>query len=218
MTHILLIGGHGKVALRLTPLLVSAGHRVSSVIRNPDQRGEVEAGGAEAVVADVEQLSIEEMADVVGGHEALLWLAGAGGGNPERTKAVDHLAAVRSMDAAVASGLRRYVMLSYLGAGPDHGVDPSSSFYAYAEAKAAADDHLRRSALDWTILGPGSLTSEAGTGRIEIADHPTAASVSRDDVAAVAAAVVDHPATVGHTLNFNAGPTPILEAIEQLTA
>ncbi|MEO6988288.1 MAG: SDR family oxidoreductase [Aquihabitans sp.] len=218
MSHILLIGGHGKVALRLTPLLVAAGHQVSSVIRNPEHRSAVETAGAEAVIADVEKLSTTELSDVVGGHQALVWLAGAGGGDPERTKAVDHLAAVRSMDAAVASGLQRYVMLSYLGAGLDHGVPPSSSFFAYAEAKAAADDHLRRSAMDWTILGPGALTLDPGTGRIEIADHPAASSVSRDDVAAVAAAVLDNPATVGHTLNFNAGPTPIVEAIEEFIA
>ena len=217
MTRILLIGGHGKVALRLTPLLVEAGHRVTSAIRNPDHRAEVESVGAEAVIADVEHLTTDEMADVISGHDAVVWLAGAGGGDPERTNAVDHLAAVRTMDAAVACGLRRYVMLSYLGAGLDHGVDPSSSFYAYAEAKAAADHHLRRSALDWTILGPGALTLDPGTGRIEIADHPAASSVSRDDVAAVAAAVLDNPSTVGHTLNFNSGPTPIVEAIERFT-
>ena len=218
MTRTMIIGGHGKVALRLAPLLAAAGHRVSSVIRNPDQRGDVEALGAEAVIADVEALSTEELAELTAGHDALVWLAGAGGGDPARTKAVDHLAAVRSMDAAAASGVRRYVMLSYLGAGLDHGVDPGSSFFAYAEAKAAADDHLRRSALDWTILAPGALTLEAGTGRIELADHPTADSVSRDDVAAVAAAVVDDAATIGRTLSFNAGPTAIEEAIGRFSA
>lgn len=206
------------MALRLTPLLVDAGHQVTSAIRNPDHRADVELGGAEAVVADVEHLSTDEIAEVLGGHDGVVWLAGAGGGDPERTNAVDHLAAVRTMDAAAARGLRRYVMLSYLGAGLDHGVDPSSSFHAYAAAKAAADHHLRRSTLDWTILGPGALTLDPGTGHIEIADHPTASSVSRDDVAAVAAAVLDNPSTVGHTLNFNSGPTPIVEAIEQFTA
>lgn len=218
MTRTLIIGGHGKVALRLTPLLVSAGHRVSSVIRNPDQREDVAAAGAEAVIADVEQLSQAELVEVIEGHDALVWLAGAGGGDPARTEAVDHLAAVRSMDAAAACGLRRYVMLSYLGAGFDHGVDPSSSFHAYAEAKAAADHHLRQSTLDWTILGPGALTSDPGTGHIEIADHPAASSVSRDDVAAVAAAVLDDPSTIGRTVNFNSGPTTIVEAIEGFTA
>lgn len=216
MTRIMLIGGHGKVALRLTPLLVAAGHEVASVVRNPDHRTDVESAGATAVVADVEHLGVDELAEVVGDQEVLVWLAGAGGGDPERTEAVDHLAAARSIDAAKASGVRRYVMLSYLGAGLDHGVDPGSTFFAYAEAKAKADAHLRRSELDWTILGPGALTSDPGTGHIELADHPAADSVSRDDVAAVAAAVIEHPATVGHTLNFNTGPTPISEAIEQL--
>lgn len=215
MTRIMLIGGHGKVALRLTPLLVVAGHQVSSVIRNPDHRADVESAGAIAVVADVEHLGVDELTEVVDGQEALVWLAGAGGGDPARTEAVDHLAAVRSMDAAKAGGVRRYVMLSYLGAGLDHGVDPDSTFFAYAEAKAKADAHLRQSALDWTILGPGALTSDPGIGQIELADHPAASSISRDDVAAVAAATIDQAATIGHTLNFNSGPTPIVEAIDQ---
>lgn len=217
MTRIMLIGGHGKVALRLTPLLVAADHQVTSVIRNPDHRADIEAAGATAVVADVEQLDVDELGKVIDGQDAVVWLAGAGGGDPARTEAVDHRAAVRTMDAAQASGVRRYVMLSYLGAGFDHGVEPDSTFFAYAEAKAKADDHLRRSGLDWTILGPGSLTSEPGTGRVELADRPAADSVSRDDVAAVAAVVIEQSATAGHTVNFNAGPTPINEAIEQLT-
>ena len=218
MSRILIIGGHGKVALRLTPLLVSAGNQVTAVIRNPDHQADVEAVGATSAVADVEKLSVTELASVLDGHDAVVWAAGAGGGDPERTRAVDHLAAVRSMDAAANCGVGRYVMVSYLGAGLDHGVDPNSTFFAYAEAKAAADDELRRSSLDWTILGPGALTSEPGTGRIELSDHPVSNSVSRDDVAAVAAAALAHPSTIGHTLNFNTGPTPIVEAIDGLSA
>src|SRR5699024_3490963 len=139
------IGGHGKVALHLAPLLVEHGHSVSSLIRNPDHRDDVAAAGAEPVLADVEQLDLDALTEVLRGHDAVVWSAGAGGGNPQRTFAVDRDAAVRSMDAAAGAGVRRYVMVSYFGAGPDHGVSEDNSFFAYAEAKAAADEHLRRS-------------------------------------------------------------------------
>ena len=117
-----------------------------------------------------------------------------------------------SIDAAVAAGVRRYVMVSYFGAGPDHGIDPDDGFYAYAEAKAAADAHLRASGLDVTIIAPSALTLDEPTGRIDTTAERSA-SVSRADVAAVIAAAVLEPATIGRTIRFNSGPTPIAEAI-----
>jgi len=126
---------------------------------------------------------------------------------------VDHDAAIRSMAAAQAAGVRRYVMVSYFYSHPDHGVPQDSPFFPYADAKAAADDHLRATGLDWTILGPSSLTDEPGTGRIETGEGTTPRTVSRDDVAAVAAYVLDHPSTIGRTIEFNNGGTPIAEAI-----
>ena len=98
----------------------------------------------------------------------MVWSAGAGGGSPERTYAVDRDAAIRSMDAAAEAGVGRYVMVSYFGAGPDHGVPADNSFFAYAEAKAAADAYLRGTGLDWTILGPGALTDGPGNGLIDV--------------------------------------------------
>src|SRR5699024_3717308 len=126
--------GHGKIAMQLHPQLVEADHRVTAVVRNPDHVAEVEGTGAHAVVADVEQLDTDAFAELVGGHDAIVWSAGDGGGNPARTKAVDEEAAIRSMDAAAAAGVGRYVMVSYNGAGPDHGVDPQTPFWHYAEA------------------------------------------------------------------------------------
>ena len=104
-------------------------------------------------------------------------------------------------------------MVSYFGAGADHGVDPSDSFYAYAEAKTAADAHLRASALDWTILAPSALTLDEPTGRID-ATATASASVPRGDVAAVIAAAVAEPATIGRRIRFNSGDTPIAEALQ----
>ncbi|MBZ6372222.1 MAG: NAD(P)H-binding protein [Microbacterium hominis] len=212
MARILIIGGHGKVALLLEPLLVAAGHHVTAVVRNADHEADVRATGAVPLVADVETFDTEQLTNLVSGNDVVIWSAGAGGGDAARTYAVDRDAAIRSIDAAVAAGVRRYVMVSYFGAGPDHGVDPDDGFYAYAEAKAAADAHLRASGLDVTIIAPSALTLDEPTGRIDTTAERSA-SVSRADVAAVIAAAVLEPATIGRTIRFNSGPTPIAEAI-----
>lgn len=212
MSRILLIGGHGKVALLLEPLLVDAGHDVTAVVRNPEHEADVAATGATPLVADVEHLDVAALTDLARGHDVAIWSAGAGGGNPDRTYALDRDTAIRSMDAAAAAGVRRYLMVSYFGARADHGIDPDNPFFAYAEAKAAADDHLRTTALDWTILAPSTLTLDEPTGRID-AEATASGSVSRADVAAVTAAAVDEPATIGRTVRFNAGDTPIAEAL-----
>jgi uncharacterized protein YbjT (DUF2867 family) len=212
MSRVLIIGGHGKIALRLAPLLVERGDVVTSVIRNPDHADEVAATGAIPLVADIEHLDTSGLGDIVQGHDAVVWSAGAGGGNPERTYAVDRDAAIRSMDAAKAEGVARYVMVSYLGAGPDHGVPEDDSFFPYAEAKTAADEHLRASELDYTILQPGPLTLDEPTGLIEAAD-PGDGRVSRADVAAVVAAVLVDGSTIRRTIAFGNGGTPIAEAV-----
>lgn len=212
MARILLIGGHGKVALLAEPLLVHAGHHVTAVIRNPDHEADVAATGATPLVVDIETLDLDQFTNLVSGNDVVIWSAGAGGGAPARTYAIDRDAAIRSIDAAAAAGVARYVMVSYFGAGPDHGVAPGNSFFAYAEAKAAADAHLRASGLEWTILAPSALTLDEPSGRIDVAADESA-SVSRADVAAVIAATLGEPATIGRTVKFNTGGVPIAEAL-----
>ncbi|UIJ33342.1 NAD(P)H-binding protein [Allobranchiibius sp. GilTou73] len=217
MTSIAIFGGHGKVALTLSRLLVAAGHDVRSIFRNEDHVPDVVATGATPVVADLETSDVPAMAELLHGVEAVVWTAGAGGGSEARTYAVDRDAAIRSMNATVSAGATRYVMVSYFGAGPDHGVPHDNSFFAYAEAKAAADEYLRGTGLDWTILGPSSLTDDEPTSRIEINDGSArGGSVDRADVAAVIAGVLELPASYGRIIDFNNGPTPIGEALEGL--
>ena len=211
MARIALIGGHGKVALLAEPLLVDAGHSVSAIIRNPDHRADIEATGATPVVADIETMDTEALTQLLGDHDVVVWSAGAGGGSPDRTYAVDRDAAIRSMDAAKAAGIKRYVMVSYFGAKPDHGVPEDNSFFAYAEAKAAADTYLRSSGLDWTIAMPSSLTLEPARG-IDL--NPTeGGSASREAVAQVIVEAVDNPSTIGADLPFNDGDTPVADAL-----
>ena len=211
--RITIFGGHGKIALLLAPLLVEAGHEVTSVVRNPDHVPDVEATGATALVSSVEDADLETLTAQLQGVDAVVWSAGAGGGNPERTYAVDRDAAIRSMDAAVEAGVGRYVMVSYLGARRDHGVPADHGFFAYAEAKAAADEYLRGSELAWTILGPGALTDKPGTGLIEVDPLPEGGQeTSRSNTASVAAAVLDLPETAGRTIEFRDGTLPIAAA------
>ncbi|MGA8547679.1 MAG: SDR family oxidoreductase [Mycobacterium sp.] len=210
MSRIVVIGGHGKVALHLARILTQRGDEVTSVFRNPEHTEEVAATGAGPVIADIETLDTDALAQLLAGNDAVVFSAGAGGGNPARTYAVDRDAAIRVIDAARQAGVRRFVMVSYFGAGPDHGVAQDDPFFAYAEAKAAADAHLRASDLDWTVLGPGRLTLEPATGRIAVG---AGKEVSREDVALVAAAVLSDRATIGRTIDFNNGDLPIAEAL-----
>jgi uncharacterized protein YbjT (DUF2867 family) len=211
MSRIVVIGGHGKVALHLARILNKRGDAVTSVFRNPAHADDVAATGARPVVADIETLDTDALAELLAGHDAVVFSAGAGGGNPARTYAVDRDAAIRVIDAARQAGTRRFVMVSYFGAGADHGVAENNSFFPYAEAKAAADAHLRASDLDWTVLGPGRLTLEPATGRIALGAGK--GEVSREDVALVAAAVLNDDATIGRTIEFNNGDLPITEAL-----
>ncbi|GAA1772372.1 SDR family oxidoreductase [Kocuria aegyptia] len=215
MSHTAIIGGHGKVALVLARLLEAGGNDVTSIFRNPDHTEDVENTGARPVLADVEQLSVAQLADLLEGQDAVVWSAGAGGGSPERTYAVDRDAAIRAMDAAVMAGAKRFVMVSYHGAGQDHGVPEDDPFHAYAQAKADADDHLRASSLDWTIVGPGVLTEDEASGRIDVStgeregEHRT----SRANVALVVAAVLGDPSTIGKTIEFSDGSMLISDAL-----
>ncbi|MGX1160045.1 putative NADH-flavin reductase [Arthrobacter sp. SLBN-100] len=218
MTRIAIIGGHGKVALHLSTLLTEEGHAVTSFIRNPDHAAEVAETGATPSALDVENSTTAVIAEALQGHDAVVWSAGAGGGNPARTYAVDRDAAIRSMDAAAQAAVNRYVMVSYLGARKDHGVPEGHGFFAYAEAKAAADEYLRGTRLAWTILGPGALTDKPGTGMIRVDPDPAGdRSTSRSNTAIVAAAVLDLPQTARKTIEFCDGSLPVAAALESLS-
>ena len=208
--RITIVGGHGKIALLLAPLLVEAGHDVTSVVRNPDHVADVEETGATALVSSVEDADTDALTELLSGQDAVVWSAGAGGGSPERTDAVDRDAAIRSMDAAVAAGVSRYVMVSFSGATADHLVPADDPFRRYQDAKIAADEHLRGTELDWTVLGPGALTTDPSDGRV----NPDASSRDGDEsprelVAQVAAAVLADGRASRKTLVFGAGEVPI---------
>lgn len=222
--RVVLIGGHGKVALLAAPKLVARGFAVDSLIRNPDHSAEISATGATPIVLDIENAGVEQLAEAFSGAHSIVFSAGAGGGNKERTRAVDFDAAVRSMEAAKQAGVSRFVMVSYSRALVDvDNLDPENSFYTYAKAKHDADAVLRETDLDYTILGPGALTLDPASKKITIADEtgnidgkaPEAENgkVSRENVAEVITHVVDTEAAQRSTVNFYDGSTAIAEAI-----
>ncbi|ANC31716.1 SDR family oxidoreductase [Isoptericola dokdonensis] len=222
---VVVIGALGKVARLLVPLLADGGAGpgvdVAGVVRKPEQVDRVADLGGEPVLLDVGSASTDEIARALQGADAVVWSAGAGGGSPERTYAVDRDAAIRSMDAAAQAGVRRYVMVSWIGSVPEHGVPADSSFFPYADAKLAADDHLRGTDLDWTILGPGTLTDGPPTGRIRVlgaGEHigQGGGEVPRADVAQVAAAALRIPETVGQFVRFSTGDVTIPAALRDL--
>ncbi|MEU8682231.1 SDR family oxidoreductase [Streptomyces sp. NPDC048611] len=213
--RIVIAGGHGQIALRLERLLAKRGDEVAGIIRRPEQAGDVLAAGAEPVVCDLESASVEDVARHMDGVDAAVFAAGARPGSGiERKDTVDRGAAAVFADAAEAAGVRRFLVVSSMGADrePPEGTDPV--FAAYLRAKGAADADVRaRAGLDWTILRPGRLTNDPGTDLVTLADATGRSDVSRDDVAAVLVELLDEPGTIGRTLELIGGDVPVREAV-----
>ncbi|MYT68463.1 MULTISPECIES: SDR family oxidoreductase [unclassified Streptomyces] len=214
--RIVIAGGHGQIALRLERLLAARGNEVAGIIRKAEQGDDLRAAGAEPVLCDLESASVEEVAAHLQGADAAVFAAGAGPGSTvERKDTVDRDAAVLFADAAERAGVRRYVVVSSMGADASHEGD--EIFDAYLRAKGAADDAVRgRTGLDWTILRPGSLTNDAGKGLVRLEASTGRGAVPRDDVAAVLAELLDTPATAGLTLELISGSAPVSVAVKSV--
>ena len=212
--RVAIAGGHGQIALRLTRLLSERGDTVDGLIRNPDHAGDVRAAGGEPVVCDLEAADAAEVADAIRGADAVVFAAGAGPGSGEpRKETMDYGGAAKLIEAARTEGIRRYLMISAMAADPDA---PGDGFAAYLRAKGRADAELAASGLDHTILRPGLLTNDPGTGRVWLAEKVERGEVTRDDVAAVLAACLSEPATIGRTLELVGGETPVEEAVRSV--
>jgi uncharacterized protein YbjT (DUF2867 family) len=218
--HVVIAGGHGKIALRLAALLAGRGDVVTSVVRNPDHREDVETAGATAVVADLETVSAAELANSLTGADAVVFAAGAGpGSGAARKDSVDRAAAVLLAEAATAAGVRRYLLVSSTGVDAEPAAGTDEVWAAYLRAKKAAEEAVRATGLDWTILRPGSLTDDPGTGRVLLAPPPVErGDVTRDDTAATLAALLDAPATAGLVLELREGDSDLAEAVASVSA
>ncbi len=208
--QVVIAGGHGKIALITERLLAARGDVAVGLIRNPDHAADLEAAGARPVVIDLEKASVDEVAAHLAGADAVVFAAGAGpGSGAARKQTVDRDAAILLADAAEAAGVRRYVMISAMGADVDTADDAADEvFVAYLRAKGAADDDIRsRAALSATILRPGHLTDDEPAGTVTMAEHTGEGSIARADVAAVIVDVLDDPQTGGRTFELIAEKT-----------
>jgi uncharacterized protein YbjT (DUF2867 family) len=209
---VVIAGGHGKIARRLGRLLAARGDRVRGLIRNPEHAEDLRDDGSEPVVCDLESATDDEIVAAVEGADAVVFAAGAGpGSGSERKLTMDRDGAIRLLVAARSGDVRRYVMVSSPGAENPPGGD--DTFSVYVRAKAEADQALADSDRAWTIVRPGMLRDDPGEGRVRLQTEPIRAEVSRDDVAAVLAAVLSEPRSVGRILYVVGGADPVDEAL-----
>ena len=216
--RIVIAGGHGQIARHLERHLVARGDRAVGIVRNPDHVADLGSDGAEAVVLDLERASVDEVAAVVKGADAVVFAAGGGpSSGVARKETVDKGAAILLADAAERAGVRRYLMVSAIGT---EKADPDSDevFQVYLRAKQAADDDLRARDLDWTVVKPGRLTDGPATGRVRVGAPGSVeyGEVPRDDVAAVLVALLDAPGSARTTFDLVGGDTSIDHAIAGL--
>ncbi|HVY95448.1 MAG TPA: NAD(P)H-binding protein [Solirubrobacterales bacterium] len=213
---VVIAGGHGKIGMLLGAELAGRGDSARGLIRNPGQADDLRGIGVDPVLCDLEAADAGEVGAALRGADAVVFAAGAGpGSGAERKRTMDLGGAVKLIEACLVEDVRRYVMVSSMGA-----ADPPASggdvFGEYLRAKAEADRALLASGLDFTIVRPGGLTDEPGTGRVRIAERLERADVPRADVAAVLAAALPAVNAIGKTFELRAGETPIAEAVASL--
>jgi uncharacterized protein YbjT (DUF2867 family) len=210
---VLVAGGHGQIARHLLRLLAEHGHHGRGLIRNPDHAADLEADGAVPVLCDLEH---DDPRPHLGAADAIVFAAGAGpGSGPERKRTVDYGGAVVLIEAAEALGVRRYLIVSSMGA--DDPASASEAMRPYQQAKHDADEALAASGLDWTIVRPGGLTDEPGSGRVALADRlGRFGRVPRQDVALVLLECLEAPNTVRKTFEVLEGDVPVREALAAL--
>jgi uncharacterized protein YbjT (DUF2867 family) len=213
--RVAIAGGHGQIALRLAKLLSERGDEVVALIRNPEHADAVRQAGAEPAVVDLEHQGEDDIAAAIAGCDAVVFAAGAGpGSGPERKETMDFGGAVKLIAAAKGARINRYLIVSSMGANPQ--APGEDTFSVYLRAKGRADDAVRASGLDATVVRPGGLTNEPGRGRVKLGRSVPEGKVTRDDVAAVLAAVLRSPNTIGHTVDLTGGDTPIVEAVRSI--
>jgi uncharacterized protein YbjT (DUF2867 family) len=212
---IAIAGGHGKIALHLTRRLSARGENVVGLIRKPEHAGDIRAAGGQPVICDLEQASVPEISSAIAGASAVVFAAGAGpGSDAERKLTVDRDGAIKLLQAAVAADVPRYAMISSVGA--ENPPDGHDVFSVYLRAKAQADAALQESELDWTILRPGRLTDEPGTGRVRIDLEPFRGEVPRADIAAVLDELLERTTAVHRILYVNAGDGDLAQTLDRL--
>ena len=208
--RVLVIGANGNTATRLVRRLAAGRHDPVAMIRNPDQRPKFDEMGVPTVLADLEY----PIDHAVRGCDAVIFAAGSGGQTgKDKTVLVDHLGAIRSMVTAQVHGARRYIMLSSIGAE----VNSTSRIAHYHKAKAHADNFLRESGLDYTVVCPGGLRDDPGTSSVSVSlELGGRGTTLRENLAEALALCLDLDSTIGKTFPLLDGDTPIEAALRSL--
>jgi len=213
--RVVIAGGHGQIALHLERMLAARGDEAVGIIRNPEHASDLHQVGAASVVLDLENSTVDQVADALAGADAVVFAAGAGpGSGATRKETVDRDAAILLADAAEAAGVRRYVMVSAYGT-DDYDPNSSDVFQVYLRAKAQADANLRGRDLDWTVVRPGGLTNSAASGTVTLGESIAGGSIPREDVAAVLLHVLDTPSTATRQFQVVGGSTPTGDAVAE---
>lgn len=216
ISTVAVLGGAGQVARRLHPLLVERGYRVVPLVRREEQAEELRSEGVTPRLLDIERAGVNDYAEALAGVDAVVFAAGGGpDGNAERKRTVDLGGTLAALAACSQLGVRRYVQVSAIGVDTPPDPDSPEAWRAYVTAKRVSDIAVRESELDWTILRPATLSNDPGTGHVQLGVDLPAEDVSRDDVAAVVAAVLDQPATVHRQWDLVGGVLPVAEAISR---
>lgn len=219
MATIAVVGGAGQIARLLHPKLINAGHKPRALVRKQEQADELQASGVETRLFDIEADDDDALRAALEGADAVVFAAGGGpDGDAGRKRTVDLEGSIRSAQAAETLGIARFVQVSAIGVDEPLGDDVEPVWRVYVEAKRDADAHLRESSLSWTILRPGGLTDDPGTGQITLGEDVARGEIPREDVASTIAAVVDDGRSVRQQWDLVGGTTPVLEAVTQATA
>jgi uncharacterized protein YbjT (DUF2867 family) len=216
MSRIAVVGGHGQVARHLLVALRRSEHDPVALVRREEYHDELESRGAEVRLLDIESSDAAAFAAAFAGCDAVVFAAGGGpDGNKERKRTVDLEGSLKSIDGARQAGIDRFVQVSAIGVDDPSRADGNEVWRAYVEAKRDADAALRESGLAWTIIRPGRLTDDPATGLVSLGPEVGRGDVTRADVAAVLAAVLDEPGTVGKQWDLVNGDVPVAEAVRQ---
>ncbi|MFC2949643.1 SDR family oxidoreductase [Virgibacillus sediminis] len=212
----LIVGANGKIGKHLVRKIVEGGHEARAMIRKEEQAPYFEDLGAETAIIDLED-SVDEIRKAAEGVDAVVFTAGSGPNTgKDKTILIDLDGAVKTVEAAQAAGVERFVLVSSFDTSREAIQESPSSFSPYVVAKHYADKALRDSGLQYTIVHPGILTNEEATGKVDAAEVVNRGEVPREDVAEVLFQTLQTDSTIGKEFQVVGGETPIHKAVQSI--
>lgn len=214
---VLVVGANGQIGKHVITYMKN--HEqidAKAMIRDESQAAFFTEANAEVVVCDLED-DIPAIVKAAEGCDAIVFTAGSGPHTgKDKTLMVDLDGAVKTMEAAKLAGITRYIMISSFDTTRAAIQEASESFAPYVVAKHYADEWLRATNLDYTIIHPGALTNDEPTGKVNAAETVERNEIPRADVAQVILAVLEDDRTIGKEFQVVKGDVDVKEAIRCL--